>query len=75
MCDLTKASVISLEKGLAVPTMQAGAERLFHAPISPADSKQAGRQAGRLELAGWLWKQDKARLILGKLKYSDGSRV
>lgn len=72
---MTKASVISPEKGLAVPTMLAGAEGCFMLLSPQLTASRTSRQAGRQAGAGWLWKLDKARLILGKLKYSDGSRV
>lgn len=54
LCDLTKASVISPEKGLAVPTTLAGAEGCFMLLSPQLTASRTGRQAGRLELAGWL---------------------
>lgn len=50
MYDLTKASVISPEKRLAVPTMFGGAEGCFML----ASPQLTASRAGRLELAGWL---------------------
>lgn len=48
LCDLTKARVISLEKGLAVPAVLAGSCRLLRVPIFPGWQQivQAARQAG-----------------------------
>lgn len=49
LCDLTKACVISLEEGLAVPAAAlAGVCRLLRAPIFPSWQQivQAARQAG-----------------------------
>lgn len=50
MYDLTKASVISPEKRLAVPTMFGSAEGCFMLVSPQLTASCAGRQAG----AGWL---------------------
>lgn len=72
LCDLTKASVISPEKGLAVPAVLAGAEDYYMLPSSQLTTSPTGRQAGAGWLVGW---RNQTRLILEKLKYSNGSRL
>lgn len=54
LCDLTKASVISPEKALAVPRTLAGAEGCFMLLSPQLTASRTGGRAGWSWLAGWL---------------------